>query len=98
TKLSEYIKENVEIFKSQTKKYSHILEKTAENKLGYVPENIKELGVGGISDIMFPKCLHAHFAYYLIDKSYIAGEFINKNIESLNCDNNYCKEQEEVKK
>ncbi|MBN2436228.1 MAG: DUF501 domain-containing protein [Spirochaetes bacterium] len=46
------------------------------------------VGIGGISDTRFIKCLHLHFAHYLVYKQNVAGkiveELLNKKI--------YCKD------
>ena len=43
---------------------------------------IKESGVGGIMDFSGIKCLHTHYAHYLVDSNNPVGELVEQLLEA----------------
>lgn len=56
-----------------------------EKKLPSYFEAIKDRGIGGVSDWWGVKCLHAHFAYWLVGGRTPVGDYIVGEIGSLEC-------------
>ena len=48
-------------------------------------------GIGGVLNLLSIKCLHAHFAFYLVSKDTNIGKYIEKLIGKLDCEDEYCK-------
>ena len=47
-------------------------------------------GVGGVSDLLAVKCLHAHVAHALARPGYLLGESIAAEVEDPWCDDRRC--------
>jgi len=63
-------------------------------KIISLPENmikkLKETGIGGIEDFSKIKCLHLHYASYLVGENNPAGKIVNSYISKKYCDDNRC--------
>ncbi len=64
------------------------LRKAEDNALKY----IEKVGIGGVSDLKGVKCLHMHYAHYLVTRNNPVGELVDKMIrlskEKWQC--NFC--------
>jgi len=87
---SAFLKENKQELKKYSNKYRKIRNKILKdnNLIDNIPKNIVEAGIAGVSEDIYAKCLHAHIAYYLLDKDYFPGKFIEKKVGDLFCNGN----------
>jgi len=82
-----------DIFKDEMLKAQEAYRNTRESMLDKVndlPANIrkklKNVGVGGVSDLLKVKCLHAHFAQYLATGLNPIGKKVGEIIGKVICD------------
>ncbi|MGM0607157.1 MAG: DUF501 domain-containing protein [Candidatus Muiribacteriota bacterium] len=74
--VKQYILDNYDEYRKFVNKYSDDRDSL----------KLKQYGIGGVADIKNPKCLHAHFAYYLVENNYNAGKYIKNKIDNIYCD------------
>lgn len=63
-------------------------------KINSLPENmikkLKETGVGGIENFSSVKCLHLHYASYLVGENNPVGGIVDRYIAKKCCDDSRC--------
>jgi len=68
--------------------------KLLEEKINSLPKNmvkkLKETGIGGIKDFSTIKCLHLHYASFLVGEDNPAGEIVDRYIDNKYCDDKRC--------
>jgi len=68
--------------------------KILEGELNFLSKNIikklKETGIGGIKNFSTIKCLHLHYASYLVGENNPVGEIVDRYIGKNYCDDKKC--------
>lgn len=84
TKISELISENMDKMNSFIKEYREDRKDSICSDVE-VHKDILEAGIAGVKEHRYAKCLHAHLAFYLVNKDYFIGKEIAKELNSMEC-------------
>ncbi len=97
TEIEKIIQNNPELKRKMIRVHKEEIEKRMkllEEKINSLPENmikkLKETGIGGIEDFSRIKCLHLHYASYLVGENNPVGEIVDRYIAKKCCDDSRC--------
>jgi hypothetical protein len=76
--------------KEEIKKRMKLLGEKINSLSENMIKKLKETGIGGIEDFSTIKCLHLHYASYLVGENNPTGEIVDRYIAKKCCDDSRC--------